>query len=318
MPVGVRVLEALGARSYIAAGDCAPFEGIRYVQEDGSAAEARLPAGGGLGVRRTALTSALARRAAECGVEVRWGCPVGDLERTGDAVALATPQGPVRAHVCVAADGLHSRLRREAGLDGPGQRRHRLGLRQHFRVAPWSRFVEVHLTAGVEAFVTPAGASRVGIAFLWEKDEVSGPVSVESLLGRFPALRARLAGAPADSRPRGAGPLAQAARSCIADRLVLVGDAAGYVDAITGEGLSLAFVCAQALGALLPAAIERGATRETLVHYERFFARTFRRYAVVCRCVLGLARRPRLRRRVLHGLGRHPRLFDRLVTLALA
>ncbi|MBZ5589308.1 MAG: NAD(P)/FAD-dependent oxidoreductase [Acidobacteriia bacterium] len=318
MPAGVRVLDALGARAYIGAADCAPVEGIRYVQEDGSAAEGRLPAGGGLGIRRTALASALARRAVECGVEVRWSCPIEGLATTGRAVSLRTPGGEVTAGVCVAADGLHSRLRRCAGLDGPTARLRRFGLRQHFHLPPWSRFVEVHLSPGVEAFVTPAGASRVGVAFLWEKGRVPGSVAVESFLERFPALRARLAGAPADSRPRGAGPLAQAARSPIADRLVLVGDAAGYVDAITGEGLSLAFVCAQALGSILPAAIEGGAGRETLLAYERFFTGTFRRYAVVCRLVLGFARRPSLRRCALHVLARRPRILDRLIKLALA
>ena len=318
MPAGVRVLDAMGARNHIDAADCAPFEGIRYVQEDGSSAAGRLPAGGGLGVRRTALASALARRAVECGVELRWGCPVEELQTSDRAASLRTPDGVVAAGVCVAADGLHSRLRRSAGLDGSSSHRHRFGLRQHFRVAPWSRFVEVHLTSGVEAFVTPAGAERVGVAFLWEKTRVPGAVSVESFLQRFPALGARLAGAAADSRPRGAGPLAQAARSPIADRLVLVGDSAGYVDAITGEGLSLAFVCAQALGSILPAALERGATRAALFPYRRLYARTYRHYSLVCGCVLGLARRPLLRRGALRFLGHHPRIFDRLIGLALA
>ncbi len=318
MPAGVRVLDALGARSLIGAGECAPFEGLRYVQEDGSTIEGRLPAGGGLGIRRTALESARARRAAECGVEVRWSCPVEELDTDGRAASLRTPGGVVTAGVCVAADGLHSRLRRSAGLDGPPPRLRRFGLRQHFRVPPWSRFVEVYLTEGAEAFVTPAGAARVGVAFLSERGEVPGPVNVESFLERFPILRARLAGAEADSRPRGAGPLAQSARSPIADRLVLVGDAAGYVDAITGEGLSLAFACAQALGSILPAALERGATRATLAPYGRFATRAFRRYAVTCRTVFGIARRPALRRRALRFLDRHPRVFDRLIELALA
>ncbi len=316
MPSGVRVLEALGARAYLDAVDCAPFEGIRYVQEDGSAAEGRLPSDG-LGVRRTALAAALARRAVECGVELRWSCPVEGLDTATRAVTLWTPGGGVTAGVCVAADGLHSGIRRSAGLDGPAARLHRFGLRQHFRVSPWSRFVEVYLSPGVEAFVTPAGASRVGVAFLWEKGEVPGAVSVETFLERFPVLRARLEGAPADSRPRGAGPLAQSARSPISDRLVLVGDAAGYVDAITGEGLSLSLACAEALGSILPAALEQGATRKTLVPYERYFAGAFRRYAVACRIVLGFARRPPLRRHALHLLARHPRLFDRLIKLAL-
>jgi flavin-dependent dehydrogenase len=191
-------------------------------------------------------------------------------------------------------------------------------LRQHFRLAPWSEFVEVHLGEGMEAFVTPAGDERVGVAFLWEREAVPGPASFESFLLRFPALAARLERAPVESKPRGAGPLAQRARSRIADRFVLAGDAAGYVDAITGEGLSLAFAGAQALGAVLPRAIARGATRDTLLPYDRAVRREYRRYALACRTVLAVARRPRARREVLRFLARRPRLFDRLIALALA
>jgi len=170
----------------------------------------------------------------------------------------------------------------------------------------------------MEAFVTPAGDERVGVAFLWEREAVPGPASFESFLLRFPALAARLGHAPADSQPRGAGPLAQRARSRIADRFVMVGDAAGYLDAITGEGVSLALAGAQALGAVLPIALQRGATRETFLPYDRAVGRKYRRYALGCRTVLALARRPRARRPMLGFLGSHPRLFDRLIALALA
>jgi flavin-dependent dehydrogenase len=317
MPSGVRVLDTLGVRDLIGAADSAAFVGIRYVQEDGACAEGRLPAWG-LGVRRTALTSALAQRAAECGVEIRWGCPVEGFTTDDRTVSVTTSAGGLTAKLLVAADGLHSRLRRLAGLDRPTSSRQRFGLRQHFRLPPWSDFVEVHLGEDVEAFVTPAGASRVGVAFLWEEQAAPGPASFEILLRRFPALVARLADAPADSRPRGAGPFSQWSRSRVADRFVLVGDAAGYVDPITGEGVSMAFACAQALGEILPGALRRSATRESLFPYERAFAREFRRYALVCRSVLGLARRPRLRRPLLRFLSEHPRLFDRLIAVALA
>ena len=318
MPAGVRVLEALGARDLIAPEECAPIDGICYVQEDGSRAGGALPAPGGLGIRRTALAAALARRAAACGVELRWGCAAAGFTTGRDAVTLHTAAGELSAGVLVAADGLHSRLRRAAGLEGRAGAAQRFGLRQHFRVPPWSRRVEVHLAGGAEAFVTPAGAGRVGIAFLWEKRQIEGPVSFARLLERFPAVAERIAGAEADSQPRGAGPLAQAVRARVADRFALVGDAAGYVDAITGEGLSLALASGQALGSGLPAALARGATRAALAPYELFAAHEFRRYALVCRTVLAVARRPLLRRGALHILSRHPRLFDRLIALGLA
>ena len=276
------------------------------------------PRGGGRGIRRTALVSALARSAAESGVELRFDCRADGFSRSDGITTVRTGTAEVRARVLVAADGLLSRMRRLAGLERPAPRLRRFGLRQHFQVRPWSDWVEVYLREGIEAFVTPAGESRVGIAFLWERSALPGPASVEDFLHHFPALEARLAGAPIDSRPRGAGPLAQSTRARTADGVVLVGDAGGYVDAITGEGVSLALTCAQALGSLLPAALGDGATRQALRHYERFHAREFRRYALVCHAMLALARRPHIRRRVVRFLGSQPRLFDRLIAAALA
>jgi flavin-dependent dehydrogenase len=110
--------------------------------------------------------------------------------------------------------------------------------------------------------------------------------------------------------------LARAAKARIADRFVLVGDAAGYVDAITGEGLSLAFGCAEALARILPAALACGARRESLVQYERDFWRQFRRYAWVTRAVLGVCRHPAWRQKVVRFLARHPSVLDRLLEWA--
>ncbi len=318
MPTGIRVLDALGATDRISNADWHAIRAVRYVQEDGSWAEGRLPGDGGRGIRRTALSAALASCAAEAGVEVRWGCAVEGFVVDRECVSLLTTGGEVQARVLVAADGLHSRLRTLAGLERASRLPRRFGLRQHFRIRPWSDRVEVHVGEGLQAYVTPCGANRIGVAFLWEIGREPGPAAFDTFLERFPPLAERLRGAPADSRPRGAGPLAQATSRRVGDRLVLVGDAAGYVDAITGEGLSLALVCAKTLGELLPAALEAGATRAALEPYERVFAKEFRRYAIVCRSVLALARHPSARRRVLAFLGRRPHLFDRLVKLALA
>jgi flavin-dependent dehydrogenase len=316
MPSGLAVLERLGARALLGPEGCAPFVGIRYVQEDGSGVEGRLPEPGGLGVRRVALATALTERARAVGVELRERTQVRAHRRTAGTVELETPAGLVEARVLVAADGLGSPLRRAEGLEVAAGGPRRFGVRRHFRVQPWSPFVEVHFAEGVEAYVTPAGAGRVGLAFLWE-DGLPGRIGFDTLLGRFPSLADRLSGAEPDSQVRGAGPLLRTARARVADRFVLVGDAAGYVDALTGEGLSLAFTCAEALGDLLPDALARGATREALQPYERTFQRVFRKYAWLAHGMLVLARRPRWRRQVVRWLGRNPRVFERILAHAV-
>ena len=307
LPGGVVQLGLLG----VTIADCMPLEGIRYVQEDGTSAAARLPPPGGLGVRRTVLSRVLLERARVLGVDVREGCALDRHEIDSSRVRVEHTGGRLDAELLVAADGLHSPLRQAAGLDRPARGRKRFGVRQHFVCAPWSHEVEVHFAPGVEAYVTPVGAECVGVALLCERE-------ARFDLEPFPALRDRLAGCAPASELRGRGPLLQSARSPISDRLVLIGDAAGYVDAITGEGLSLAFTCAVGLAHILPAALASGATRDSLVPYERLHAHAFRRYALWARSLVAIAAHPAARRRIVRQLGRHPRAFERLTRWAVA
>jgi flavin-dependent dehydrogenase len=86
-------------------------------------------------------------------------------------------------------------------------------------------------------------------------------VPFEEQLNEFPQLRERLANASAATRVRGAGPLRQRVARRVAGRVLLVGDAGGYVDALTGEGISLGMAQARAavsaVGADRPHAYER-------------------------------------------------------------
>lgn len=314
MPAGVRALEPLGVLPRVPAAERAPLRAIRWIDPEAGELRLVLPHPGGIAVRRTALSQALLSRAREEGVEVAQGAPVVRHRREGDRVVVEGPFGEAAGRVLVAADGLGSPTRRREGLELPPRVPARYGVRRHFAVAPWSSDVEVHFAEGAEAYVWPAGERRVGVAFLFEQGAAGGP---RRLLARFPAVAARVAGAEEDSLPRGAGPFARSARARIADRLVLLGDAAGYVDAITGEGLSLAFGCATALAELLPAALRRGASAEALRAYERVWRRRFVPYAVWTRLLLALSRRPGLRRRVLAVAAARPGPFERALAAAV-
>lgn len=313
MPAGVAALDRLGVLPLIAREDTAPFEGIAYVQEDGSRALGRLPSPGGLGVRRVALAAAMTECARRAGVVLHESCGVRAWRDDSQGVTVITDAGEVRAQVLVAADGLHSPLRRAAGLERPLRGPRRFGLRRHVAMAPWSSSVEVHFARGAEAYVTPAGQARVGVAFLWQDGALEAPVSFTSLLARFPVIEARIRGAAWDSSPRGAGPLLQSVTRRTRDRFVLAGDAAGYIDAITGEGLSLAFEGAAALAEVLPRALGRGATRASFAPYERAMRRIFDRYARLARLLVWTAARPALRRLVIGRLVASPALFDHIL-----
>ncbi len=321
MPSGLVQLAAMGVRDRLAADDCHPLKGVRYVQEDGTSATGRLPSPGGLGIRRTALTRALADAAVAAGVRIIWNCRLKEHHCGREGVRLSTSTGPLEADLLVAADGLHSPVRKRAGLfTTPGDGR-RFGVRRHFRCAPGSDFVEVHLAAGREAFITPVGPDLVGVAFLW--DRTLWPPSEQSesvfgsLLDSFPELKKRFEGVQATTPAQGAGPLEQPVSATVAERLVLIGDAAGYRDAITGEGLSLAFASASALAAIVPGALERGGTSSALRPYARAHARLYRHYSLVAGTLLAIARRPGLRRPVIRWLGAQPSLLDRLISWGL-
>ncbi|HXT91949.1 MAG TPA: FAD-dependent oxidoreductase [Trebonia sp.] len=286
MPAAVRRLAALGVNP-----EGFPLRGIRYV-DAAHQADARFRHGHGLGVRRTALHAALAARAAALGIPV---LPVKVTAFAQDADHV-TAAG-VEARYLVAADGLHSMIRRTLERDSrtpgtPGQSRssaardrapQRYGLRRHYRVAPWSDLVEVHWTPHAEAYVTPVSPDVVGVALLFAKPRPDRPSAAghpaatwqeasdrapddesgdfKTRLSAFPALLDRLAGADPASELRGAGPMRQNVRRRVYGRVLLVGDASGYVDALTGEGLGVGLAQADALAACLaagrPAAYER-------------------------------------------------------------
>lgn len=315
LPAGVRVLSRLGALGHVKPGDAAPISEIRWIEPAREVARLKLPPPGGRGIRRTALSAALLARAREAGVEVLADFDVREHRREKGGIRAVGAGGDVLAKVLVAADGLGSAIRRREGLEARAPARARLGLRRHIAVPPWADAVEVHFGDGAEAYVTPAGANRVGIAILFERG--AGPARFEDLLARFPALAGLVAAAEPDSSVRGAGPFDRRATARVADRLVLLGDAAGYVDAVTGDGLALAFRCAEDLAALLPGAVARGAGPEALRPYEAIWRRHFLPYAAWARTVLWLSRSPRLRRRVLALAAARPAPFEKVVAAAV-
>ena len=289
MPGAVARLHALGV-----ALDGRPFTGIAYV-DGANRAEGRFRNGPGLGVRRTTLHRALTAAVVDAGVPIvneRAGPPTLD----GRGVVL----GARRARYLVAADGLHSPIRRRLGLDRPSSAAHRWGLRRHYRLTPWTDLVEVHWpvrTAAerTEAYVTPVADGLVGVAVLTER-----PGSFEDHLAVFPWLRDRLRAAPFGAT-LGAGPLRQRSRRRVDGPVLLVGDAAGYVDALTGEGIAVGLASAQALIGCLQA----GRPQD----YERQWLRCSRRYRALTSGLLWSRRRPRVARAIVPAAARWPRLF---------
>jgi flavin-dependent dehydrogenase len=289
MPSAVARLAALGVRP---AGH--PFRGIRYLDAHRHA-DALFRGSPGLGVRRTALHAALAARAAELAIPVRPVRVTGFTPSAGGVTAAG-----LTARYLVAADGLHSAIRRACGLDPAPARHVRFGLRRHYRLAPWSDLVEVYWAPGAEAYVTPVADDLVGVAVLG-----GGPGGFAARLAAFPALRERLAGAAPASDVRGAGPLRQDVRHRVAGRVLLVGDAAGYLDALTGEGVGMALAQAAALADCVAA----GRAGD----YERAWRRVSRKARVLTAGLLWSRHQALLAPRIVPAACRLPGLFAAIV-----
>src|SRR5262249_40489185 len=142
----------------------------------------------------------------------------------------------------------HSLIRRKLCLDGARCARRRYGIRAHFRFHDnrhLDDYVMVYRDAGAECYTTPVSANELEVALLVERG------AMKSFAGRLenaylaylhslPHLRAMVQGGERSSSVLACGPFQVRARSRVADRAILVGDAAGYLDPITGEGIALA------------------------------------------------------------------------------
>jgi flavin-dependent dehydrogenase len=270
MPGGLVRLLALGVDP-----PGVPLRGIAY-RAGVRSARACFAAGPGRGVRRTALQGALRARAAQAGIS--WVARrVAGLRQDAHGVEAAG----VRARWLVGADGLHSRVRRDAGIASAAGAPARFGQRRHYAVAPWSEFVEVWWSAHAEAYVTPVAPDVVGIAILHRR----AGLGFDALLDGFPEVRDRLGAAEPAGPVLGAGPLRRTVRARVRGRVLLVGDAAGYEDALTGEGVSLALNQAEAVVSALVSG--------DLAGYEAQWRRRTRGYRLLTRgLVLLTAARP--------------------------
>ena len=293
MPDGIAALQRLGVN--ISAIHGQRFRGIRFVNS-GLSAEAVFPNGTALGVRRTDLHRIMVEHAATAGVCFLWGAVVTGLD--GDRVLVNNEA--VRARWIIGADGGSSRVRRWAGLDIHRRKEQRYAFRRHYQVAPWADFMELHWGPNCQLYVTPVGPAEVCVALI-SRDPA---LRLEQALAAFPYVASQLASAKHRSVERGAISVTRKLARVCAGNIALVGDASGGVDAITGEGLCLAFHQADLLADCL--------IRRDLARYQREHRALARRPALMASLMLLLEHR-RLRDRVMRSFATKPKLFAHML-----
>jgi flavin-dependent dehydrogenase len=295
MPGAVAALQGLGLR--FSSTEAIPFRGIRFLDgRTGLSAEALFSQGVGLAVRRTVLHAKLAERAAQAGATMVWGERI-----TRNAGALCCGRRQIQSRWIVGADGQRSQVRKWAGLEPIRPACARFGFRQHFRIAHWSDLVEVYWGRSCQVAVTPTAPDEIGLAVIAR----SPRVRLQQALREMPVLAARVAGAPAATGERGAPCALRRLSAVYRGRFVLIGDASGSVDPVTGEGLGLAFHQAIPLAA--------GLHGGNLSDYQAAHNRIARIPYRLSQLILAMDRSAWLRRRALRVLAAEPGIFAGLV-----
>ncbi len=235
-----------------------PIDGMVVTGPSGVRVESRYPRGlRGWAIVRRDLDRWLLHEAMRAGaqfeerVRVRGAIVGASGARGGPRVAgvtVASRAGhdvPIRAHVTVAADGRRSALAAHLKLASPASRYARWAVGGYFEnVGGVSTLGEMHIRSGRYLGVAPLAGGLTNacvVASSAALREAGSPQRALRLaLDADPDLRERFAGARLVAGPVALGPLGVDVSAAGAPGLLLAGDAAGFIDPMTGDGLRFA------------------------------------------------------------------------------
>lgn len=336
-PQAFEILEAIGARRAVEEEPHRAVTGMVLAAPDGRRIETRFPARGsssaqrrhGISMRRTRFDGILQENASRRGACVWRGARlVGLRAGSGEAVlSLRTerrgPPLPVRARLVIGADGRFSSVARWAGLSLPAPGGVRAVVHGYYEgVRGLGDKGEMHILAGgAYCALDPMADGSCNVSYV---DDLNSILSwrrrkselLREVFRKSPHLGEMFSRAQGRGEPCLLAPLRVRTREPYAHRLMLVGDAAGFYDPFTGEGIYAALKTAEMAAGVADEVLGRDdLSARRLARYARLRSRWLRPKMRVWRLFQQIIRRERLVNRFGKGLSRHPELADLLVGL---
>ncbi|HET7230464.1 MAG TPA: FAD-dependent monooxygenase [Longimicrobium sp.] len=322
-PAGVEALRRLGAWDDVMAANPARLDGWRIGPHGGDTFDGDFPSGvHGIGIPRQTLDHILLRHGVARGAEARTGVRVVDVLRgarggvTGVRVRGDDGEREISARLVIGADGLRSVLLRRLELLRRRPRLRKLALTAHvmgFNGAPGRG--EVHVTGRRACIgIAPVGGGWANVTVV-VPDERSGEVAGDPA-GFFDAALAQhgFGELRRVDDVLATGPFDCPVRSAVTDGALLVGDAAGYYDPFTGQGIYRALRGAELAADTAHAALRAGDTSaRALAPYERARRRAFGPGERMQRVVETFVSRPALLGAVARRFTARPRLADAII-----
>ena len=251
----VEELRAVGLTDAAWQADAQPVAGMRVIRGPQGADVAYEDHAGprpAWGLHRLAFDSALAAHAVESGARLQERNVVRGVElRDGVATVTLGTEEHIRARWVIGADGARSRVARSLGVERPVRAPRRLGLVAHYEGSPdLAERGEMHVGRGLYIGLAPLAGGRLNVGMALPLDHARGrgraEARFEAAVASLPAVARRLAGRRRLTAIRGSGPIGHRVSSSAGPGWMLVGDAAGFVDPFSGEGIFRALRSARA------------------------------------------------------------------------
>lgn len=279
----------------------------------------------GLGLRRLVLDQLLVTRAlSERSVRLLEHRRVCDLSYVDGQWQVSTSEGErFCAPLLVAADGYRSTVRRSLGWQAPAVGR-RYGVVGHLRIdraqaEALGSDIHVVMRQGLEAYCAPAGGNDLLVAFLGERPlmrSLAGDAArgYRRWIETDPILSTLLSKGVLSSTVTVCGPFPAQATRVFGEGVILIGDAAGFLDPISGEGLARSLRGARLAAHVAGRALSHGSVSAgSLAPYARGLARLTRDGQWLTRLALLVCGSEHLKSLAIRGLQRDPNLLARLL-----